>query len=299
MVTTGFVGLGAMGRHMVRHLLAQKFAVSIYDTNAEALQEAEKLGAQVCGSARELADCARVVMVCLPTPEIVRAVALGKDGVIEGKAVGIYVDHSTTGPTVAREVAAALAQKGIAALDGPLAGGVAGAEAGTLSVMAAGPAAAYHEVEHVFKAFGRNVAHVGDQAGQGQVLKLINNMIVGTSLIAAAEAVLFGVKSGLDAEVILKMLNVSTGRSFTTEEILGRHVLERTFNFGFRLELMLKDLRLFVQESEKSGVPSVVNAVAKQSYEWAVAHGLGGSDMARVIEELEQRAGAKIARKAV
>jgi 3-hydroxyisobutyrate dehydrogenase-like beta-hydroxyacid dehydrogenase len=299
MVTTGFVGLGAMGGHMVRHLLAHKFAVSVYDTNADVLHAAKTLGAHVCGSAREVADRARVVMVCLPTPDIVHAVALGQNGVIEGKAVGIYVDHSTTGPSVAREVAAALAQKGIAALDGPLAGGVAGAEAGTLSVMAAGPVTAYREVEHVFKAFGRNVAHVGDQPGQGQVLKLINNMIVGTSLIASAEAVLFGVKSGLDAEVILKMLNVSTGRSFTTEEILGRRILERTFDFGFRMELMLKDLRLFVQESEKSGVPSVVNTVAKQAYEWAVAHGRGGSDMARVVEELEQRAGVKIARTAM
>jgi 3-hydroxyisobutyrate dehydrogenase-like beta-hydroxyacid dehydrogenase len=155
---------------------------------------------------------------------------------------------------------------------------------------------AFRSARSIFKSFGRNVVHVGDRAGQGQVLKLINNMIVGTSLIASAEAILFGVKSGLDAAVILKMLNVSTGRSFTTEEILGRRVLERTFDFGFRMELMLKDLRLFVQKSEKAGVPSVVNTVAKQGYEWAVAHGLGGNDMATVVEEMEKRAGVEIAR---
>ena len=122
-------------------------------------------------------------------------------------------------------------------------------------------------------------------------------MIVGTTLIAASEAVLFGVKNGLDAEVILKMLNVSTGRSFTTEEILGRRILDRTFDFGFRMELMLKDLRLFVHEAERSGAPSVVNTVAKEAYEWAVAHGLAERDMSSVVEELEQRFGAKIARK--
>jgi 3-hydroxyisobutyrate dehydrogenase-like beta-hydroxyacid dehydrogenase len=294
--TTGFIGLGAMGRHMVRHLLAHNVAVSVFDLDKQAVDAAKALGAEVCGSAREVADRAGIVMVCLPTPDNVRAVALGDDGLLNGKSIKIYVDHSTTGPSVAREVAAALAQKGIVALDGPLAGGVAGAEAGTLSVMVSGPTIAYRDVEPVLKTFGRNVVHVGDQAGQGQVLKLINNTIVGTNLVASAEAILFGVKSGLRPEVILRMLNVSTARSFTTEEIVGRRVLERTFDFGFRLELMLKDLRLFVQESERAGVPPVVNTVAKQAYEWAVAHGNGARDMTTVVEEMEQRSGLKIAK---
>jgi 3-hydroxyisobutyrate dehydrogenase-like beta-hydroxyacid dehydrogenase len=284
---------------MVRHLLEHKFEVSVYDTNVDAMYSAKQLGAHICGSARAVADRAHIVMVCLPTPQIVRDVALGKSGVIEGKGVRVYVDHSTTGPTVAREVAASLTKKGIAALDGPLAGGVAGAKAGTLSVMASGPVAAYREAEAAFRAFGRNVVHVGEETGQGQVLKLINNMIVGTTLIASAEAIIFGIKNGLKADVILQMLNASTGRSFTSEAILGRHILERTFDFGFRMELMLKDLRLYVQESEKAGVPSVVNLAAKEYYEWAVTQGLGDTDMAHVVEDLEHRAGVKIARTSV
>lgn len=296
MLTTGFIGLGAMGAHMVRHMRAAGFPVHVFDLNPDAVRTAVALGATPAASVRDLANHAEVVLVCLPTPDIVRGVALGDGGLIEGEAIRIYVDHSTTGPSVAREVGEALAARGIAALDGPLAGGVARAQEGTLSVMCSGDPAAYARAEPVLKSFGRNVVHVGDGLGQGQVLKLINNMIVGTNLIAAAEAVLFGVKSGLKAEVVLDMLNVSTGRSFVTEDLLGRRILDRTFDFGFRMELMLKDLRLFVRESENLGSPTLVNAVAKQFYEQAIAAGGTGSDMIEVVRLLEAAAGAEIAR---
>ena len=296
MLTTGFIGLGAMGAHMVRHMLAAGFPVHVFDLNPAAVQEAQALGAIPAASIREIADRAELVLVCLPTPDIVREVALGKDGLAGGKAIRIYIDHSTTGPTVAREVGEALAAHGIIALDGPLAGGVARAQTGALSVMCSGDVTAFARAEPVLKSFGSNVVHVGDGLGQGQVVKLINNMIVGTNLIAAAEAVLFGVKSGLKAEVVLDMLNLSTGRSFVTEDLMTRRILERKFDFGFRMELMLKDLRLFVRESEESGTPTLVNTVAKQFYEQAVAAGGTGRDMIEVVRLLETAAGVEIAR---
>src|SRR5262249_34105488 len=153
----GFIGLGMMGGHMVRHLLARGFAVHVFDVNTEAVSGAVGLGATAHGSAAAVADAAEVVSVCLPTPDIVRRGVLGKDGVIEGRKVRIYADHSTTGPSVAREVASALAERQITALDAPLAGGVAGAEAGTLSVMISGQPWAFEKVRDVFKSFGRNV----------------------------------------------------------------------------------------------------------------------------------------------
>jgi 3-hydroxyisobutyrate dehydrogenase-like beta-hydroxyacid dehydrogenase len=296
MMKTGFIGLGAMGAHMVRHMRAAGFTVYVFDLNADAVAAAEALGAIPVASVSAVADLAEIVLVCLPTPDIVRKVALGPDGLIDGAAIRIYIDHSTTGPSVAREVGETLAAKGIAALDGPLAGGVARAKEGTLSVMCAGDPSAYAQAESVLKSFGRNVVHVGDGLGQGQVLKLINNMIVGTNLIAAAEAVLFGVKAGLKAETVLDMLNVSTGRSFVTEDLLGKRILDRTFDFGFRMELMLKDLRLYVRESEAMGAPAIVNALAKQFYEQAVAAGNGSADMIEVVRQLEATAGAEIAR---
>lgn len=292
----GFIGLGAMGAPMARHLLKAGFRLHVFDTNAETLARFAALGTQVHASPRAVADAADAVLVCLPTPDIVKRVALGENGIIHGSRAKIYVDHSTTGPSAARDVAEALAGRGIVALDGPLAGGVPGAETGTLSVMVAGERPAFEALEPVFRSFGRNVVHVGSGAGQGQALKLINNMIVGANLVVAAEAILFGVKFGLDAEVILQMLNASTARSYVTEEMLAGRILDRRFDFGFRLELMRKDLRLCVNEADAAGAPLLVSALAKQFYELAHAHGRADEDMTAVVKELEQRVGAEIAR---
>lgn len=293
----GFIGLGAMGAHMVRHLLAAGHELYAFDTNTAALDAAAALGATVCSSAVAVGDAAEAVLVCLPTPDIVRQVVLGPGGVIDGGTVRICVDHSTTGPSVAREIADALAARGIAALDAPLAGGVPGAEAGTLSVMVSGERQAYDALEPVFRSFGRHVVHVGTGPGQGQALKLINNMIVGANLVAASEAILFGVRFGLPADTILDMLNASTARSYVTENILAGRILDRRFDFGFRLELMRKDLRLCVTEAEAAGAPMLVCALAKQFYELAHAHGGGPDDMTVVVKEFEQAAGTAITRR--
>jgi 3-hydroxyisobutyrate dehydrogenase-like beta-hydroxyacid dehydrogenase len=292
----GFIGLGAMGAHMVRHLLASGHNVHVYDTNPAALEKCQALGGKVLSSPKDVADAVDAVLVCLPTPDIVTRVALGPNGIIQGSRAKIYVDHSTTGPTVAKQVAQSLAQRQITALDGPLAGGVAGADAGTLSVMVSGAKWAFEHLDSAFKSFGRNVVHVGDDVGQGQVLKLINNMIVGANLIVAAEAILFGVKFGLSPETILKMLNVSTARSFVTEDLLGTRVIDRKFDFGFRLELMLKDLRLCINEADAAGAPLLVSGIAKQFYELAHAHGGATDDMSVVVKELEAATGVTISR---
>lgn len=290
----GFIGLGQMGKHMVRHLLAKGFVVHVCDTNPAALRAAAALGARAWSTPAAVADAADAVLVCLPTPDVVKAVALGPDGIIEGNRAKVYVDHSTTGPSVAREVAAALAERQITALDGPLAGAAVGAEAGTLSVMVSGANWAFDLVRPALQSFGRNVVHVGPEIGQGQVLKLVNNTIVAATLIASAEAILFAVKSGIGPKVILDMINVSTARTFASENILAKHVLPRSFDFGFRLELMRKDLRLCLQEAEAAGTPMTTCTSAKQFYDLAFAKGGGPEDMSRVVEQLEQMAGAVI-----
>jgi 3-hydroxyisobutyrate dehydrogenase-like beta-hydroxyacid dehydrogenase len=284
-----------MGGHMAHHLLKAGFNLHIYDTNETALERCAALGANVCKSPSDVGNAADAVFVCLPTPAIVKDAVLGENGVIHGSRVKIYVDHSTTGPSVAKEIAEGLSVRQITVLDGPLAGGVAGAEAGTLSVMVSGARWAFEKLEPAFKSFGRNVVHVGDEVGQGQALKLVNNMIVGANLVVAAEAILFGVKFGLSADVILKMLNASTGRSFVTEQILER-VIDRKFEFGFRLELMRKDLRLCVNEADAVGAPMMVSALAKQFYELAHAHGHADEDMTVVVKELEEAFGVEISR---
>lgn len=294
----GFVGLGAMGGHMTRHLLAAGHEVFVTDLNSDTVAAAVMHGATRCESPIHVADNAEIVLTCLPTPEIVEDVALSENGIGAGSAIKFFVDHSTIGPTVSSRIASKLAERGILALDAPLAGGVAGAEAGTLSVMVSGSAEAYRRCEPVFQAFGRNVVHVGDQHGLGQTLKLINNMIVGATLVATCEAVLFGIKSGLDAQVLIDMLNRSTARSFTSETIVAKSILDRKFDFGFRMDLMRKDLRLFLLEAERAGAATFATSVVKQFFDRAVATGHGADDMSRVVLELEALSGAEISRKA-
>ncbi len=290
----GFIGLGAMGQRMARHLLDHGFGLELHDPNPQALAPLLERGARNHASPREVADAARIVLVCVPTPEIVEQVVLGESGVIHGGKVRILADHSTTGPSVARRLEQALESRGIAALDAPLAGGVAGAEAGTLSVMVGGPADAYARCQPVFAAFGRKVVHLGDAPGLGQTLKLVNNMIVGATLVATSEALLFGTKAGLDARQMLDILNVSTARSYSSENILAGTVLKREFDFGFRLDLMRKDIRLFLAEAEAAGAPAFTCAVVKQLFDQAINTGEPTRDMTHVVQVLEGLAGVRI-----
>ncbi|MDH4652276.1 NAD(P)-dependent oxidoreductase [Pseudomonas sp. BN606] len=291
----GFIGLGAMGQRMARHLLDHGFGLELCDSNPQALEPLLQRGARSHASPRAVADAAQVVLVCVPTPEIVEQVVLGENGVIHGETVRVLVDHSTTGPSVARRLDQALKARGIATLDAPLAGGVAGAEAGTLSVMVGGPAEAYGRCQPVFAAFGRKVVHLGDTPGLGQSLKLVNNMIVGATLVATSEALLFGIKAGLEPGQMLDILNASTARSYTSEQILAGTVLKREFDFGFRLDLMRKDIRLFLAEAEGTGTPALTCAVVKQLFDQAINSGEPTRDMTHVVRVLEDLAGARIA----
>src|SRR3546814_106381 len=187
----------------------------------------------MAASPAEVAESAETVLVSLPTPAIVREVALGRNGIIQGGAVRTFVDLSTTGPTVAREVAEALAAKGVTAIDAPVSGGVAGANAGSLAVMVSGPTDAIEKARAALEAIGR-VFVVGDQVGLGQVLKLVNNGLAATSVIASAEAIVMAVQAGLDARTAVEVINASSGRNFMTEKLFTERVLTRSFDFGFR-----------------------------------------------------------------
>lgn len=291
----GFIGLGAMGNKMVPLLLKTGYEVFVSDLNTDAVAQMVMLGAAYCESPSHVADNADIVLVCLPTPDIVERVALGDDGVVQGKRVRVFVDHSTSGTTVARHVAAELAKRGIEALDAPLAGGVAGATSGTLSVMVGGNREAFDRCEPVFRSFGKNVVHVGSKPGMGQALKLVNNMIVASTLVATSEAVLMGVKAGLPADIMLQMLNVSTARSFTSEVLIGKCVMSRRFDMGFRMDLMRKDIRLFLAEAEAHGTPAATSSVVKQFFDQALATADDPArDMTFVVAYLEKMAQAQI-----
>ena len=201
------------------------------------------------------------MLVSLPTPEVVRAVALGPDGLIHGGALRTYVDLSTTGQAVAVEVAAALAERGVATLDAPVSGGVRGAINGTLAVMVAGPAPALERVRPLLEVFGR-VFHVGERPGLGQLMKLANNFLSATAIVATAEAVVLGVKGGLDPATMLEVINASTGRNTASEDKFPRQILTGNYAAGFTAGLLTKDLGLCAAAAEALGVPMPVAAAS-------------------------------------
>jgi 3-hydroxyisobutyrate dehydrogenase-like beta-hydroxyacid dehydrogenase len=213
--------------------------------------------------------------------------------VASGSKVKTVIDLSTTGASAAREIAAALAAKGITAVDSPVSGGVAGAVAGTLAVMVAGPRALCTELEPMLAVFGK-VFFVGERPGMGQTMKLANNLLSATAMAATAEAVVFGVKSGLDPSVMCDVINAGSGRNTASMDKVPRQVITRKFAQGFATGLMYKDVRLCLEEAEAAGVPMSVAAGVRAL--WARANEeLGAdSDMTAIVQLIERAAGVEV-----
>jgi 3-hydroxyisobutyrate dehydrogenase-like beta-hydroxyacid dehydrogenase len=289
----GFVGLGQMGGPMSRRLLAAGHELVAYDEREEAVQALVPEGAQPAGSPAEVAERAEVVLVSLPTPEVVRAVALGRDGLIQGSAMRTYVDLSTTGQAVAMEVAAALAGRGVVTLDAPVSGGVRGAREGTLAVMAAGPTAELERVRPLLEVFGR-VFHVGERPGLGQLMKLANNFLSATAIVATAEAIALGVKGGLDPATMIAVINASTGRNTASEDKFPRQVLTGSYAAGFTAGLLTKDLGLCAAAADALEVPMPVAAEVYARWQRAVAELGPEADIMAMVESVERAAGVKV-----
>ena len=290
----GFVGLGQMGGPMTRRLRAAGYGLVAHDVRPEAMDALLAEGAEAAGSPAELASRAEVVLVSLPTPEVVRAVALGPDGLVHGSAIKTYVDLSTTGQAVAVEVAERLAARDVVTLDAPVSGGVRGAREGTLAVMAAGPAAELERVRPLLEVFGR-VFHVGERPGLGQLMKLANNFLSATAIVATAEAVVLGVKGGLDPATMLDVINAGTGRNTATEDKFPRQVLTGTYAAGFTTGLLTKDLGLCAAAADALGVPMPVAAEVYAQWQRAVAELGADADITRIVDLVERAARAGIA----
>ncbi|NIO41538.1 MAG: NAD-binding protein [Burkholderiales bacterium] len=284
--TLGFVGIGKMGVRMVSRLLNAGHTVCIFDVSRDAMASMEKLGAYSAGSAVEVASTAETVFLSLPNPQIVENVALASRGLIEGNTVKRVIDFSTIGPRAARRVADGLSIKGIAYVDAPVSGGLKGAHEGTLSIMVACPKTVYSDAEELLKNFGK-AFHLGETPGQAQTMKLVNNLLAGAAIALTSEAMVMGVKAGLDPRVMLDVLNASTGRNSATQDKFPRSVLTGTFDFGFSTGLSYKDISLCVDEAEALGVPMVVGSAVRQML--AVTKAMYGADsdftsMCRVVE---------------
>jgi 3-hydroxyisobutyrate dehydrogenase-like beta-hydroxyacid dehydrogenase len=289
----GFIGTGRMGGHMAARLLAAGHAVTVCDSSDAAVAPLVAAGARRAKTAAEVAGEAEIVLASLPTPDVVRSVALGEGGIIQGSMVRTFVDLSTTGPRVAAAVGAGLAAKGIVAVDAPVSGGMAGAKNGTLAVMVSCPRPTYEALEPILKIFGK-LFFIGEKPGAAQTMKLVNNLLAACSLAITCEGMVMGAKAGLDARTMIDVLNVSSGRSSATQDKFPRAVLPRTFDFGFATGLSHKDVRLCLDEAEALGVPMIVGSAVRQLL--AITSALYGpdSDFTSMVKCVEQWAGAEV-----
>ncbi|CAB3724541.1 2-hydroxy-3-oxopropionate reductase [Paraburkholderia graminis C4D1M] len=283
----GFVGVGTMGRPMARRLIEAGHNVVVYDRDESAVEQLKAIGARAAASVREVADSAHIVFTSLPTPAIFRQVALGEGGLIEGGAIRIMVDLSTVGSRMEKEVADGLLAKGIETVDAPVSGGAAGATKGTLAIMAAGNPVALEEVRGLFEVLGK-VFVVGDKAGQGQLLKLLNNMLSSTAFAITSEAFVAGVRGGLDPDVMMSVINAGSGKNGATLDKFPKHVLPRSFDFGFPVTSVCKDIGLAVDECQALGVPMWVGNVARQVWNYAAMQDGSARDMTELVRYVER-----------
>ena len=292
--TVGFVGIGIMGQRMCRNLLKAGFRVVANDLNPAAVQIAVDLGATIAPDLPALARQADVVILSLPGPAQVLSAAEGPQGLLAHLRPGAHLcDASTVDPNTSRRVYEAAKAAGVHALDCPVSGGPPGAEAGTLTIMVGGDPQDLEAVRPVLQAIGRKIVHCGGP-GAGQVAKLVNQALVAVHTVGVVEALLVGRKNGLDLDTMVAILRTSSGCSWILENHLRFKALAGNHEPGFALDLMFKDLNLFVQTATEAQAPALIAAAALQLYNAARAAGNGKLDQTVVARAMEQLAGAEL-----
>lgn len=289
----GFIGLGIMGLAMSRNLLQAGFDLAVWNRTQAKAQALVADGAGMADSPRELASQCDVIVICVSDTPDVQAVILGEHGVIKGARSGsLVIDCSTISPKVARELADRLAEQNVAMLDAPISGGSEGAAKGTLSIMVGGKAADFHRAMPVFQAMGKSITHVGGH-GAGQMVKLVNQILVVGNAQAMCEALIFAQAGGLDLEKAYQAVKDGAAGSwmFTNR---GRQIIDRDFRPGFMIDLQQKDLRLALEAADELGAPLPGTAMIFQFYRTLQKTGLGKEGNHGLVKALENLAGFKV-----
>ncbi|AWT10475.1 MULTISPECIES: 3-hydroxyisobutyrate dehydrogenase [Stutzerimonas stutzeri group] len=288
----GFIGLGNMGAPMAHNLLKAGHQLSVFDLNAAAVENLVGAGALPVDSPTAIAQGnAELIITMLPAAPHVKSVYLGENGLIASSRAGVMlIDCSTIDPHSAREVAKAAAEHGNPMLDAPVSGGTGGAAAGTLTFMVGGSDADFDRAQPILAAMGKNIVHCG-AAGNGQVAKVANNMLLGISMIGVAEAMALGVALGMDAKTLAGVINTSSGRCWSSDTynpfpgVLDNVPASRGYSGGFGSDLMLKDLGLATEAAKQVRQPVILGALAQQLYQSFSAQGHGGLDFSAIINQ--------------
>jgi 3-hydroxyisobutyrate dehydrogenase len=286
--TIGFIGIGTMGKFMSLNLLKAGYPLIAYDLNPKPLEELKANGATVGQSIKEVAGQSDILITMLPKSEDVEEVMLGEQGVIEGvKPNAIIIDMSTIDASVSRKIAQAFLTKNIKMLDAPVSGGYLRAEAGTLSIMVGGDGKAYQECLDIFKVMGKNIFYCGPN-GNGEVVKIINNLLGAIQAAASAEVLSVGVKAGVDFKVLTDVIGASSGTNDFIKFAGPAKAFKGDFEPGFTVDLMYKDLGLAMTLSREQGVPVLMGALTHQMYLYMKSSGLGKKDFSVVTKLFEE-----------
>jgi 3-hydroxyisobutyrate dehydrogenase len=289
----GFIGLGIMGRGMTRNLLKAGFDVTVWNRTASKMDELAAEGAQKAASPAELAALCDIIITCVSDTPDVEQVILGGGGVIERARPGsLVIDMSTISPKATREIAAKLREKGVAMLDAPVSGGSEGAARGTLSIMVGGEAADFARALPVFQGMGKTITHVGAQ-GAGQMIKLVNQVLVVVNMLAAGEALLLAQAGGLDLEKTVSAVAGGAAGSWMWAN-RAPQVIRRDWRPGFTIDLQQKDLRLALEAAEELGIPLITTAMISNFYRTLQTAGLGSEGNHALVKALERLAGIEI-----
>ena len=288
----GFIGLGIMGKPMALRLLGAGYPLTVHSRSRPPVDELVAVGATDGGSPKHVAEQSDIVITMLPDSPEVREVILGPNGVIEGARPGqVVVDMSTISPLVSRdEVAPGLETKGVASLDAPVSGGQRGAIDGTLSIMAGGPRAAFERVLPVLQTMGKNIAHIGDEPGAGQIAKACNQIIVGATIMAVAEALTLARKSGVDVAKVREALLGGFAQSRILD-VHGQRMLDRAFHPGFRVKLHHKDLGIALAAGGAYGAPLLEAGLVREAFGSMMARGDADLDHSALVKFVESLAG--------
>lgn len=286
----GFIGLGIMGGGMVRNLHKAGYPVCVWNRTASKAEPFRELGISIGTSPADVASQSDVIITCVGDSPDVEAVILGENGVIHGaKAGSLVIDCSTISPQTTRHIAQALHQHGVGMLDAPISGGSEGAAKGTLSIMVGGSDADFARAQPILSAMGKTITHVGEQ-GAGQMVKLVNQILVVGTMQAISEALVFAQAGGLDLQ---KTLDAVSGGAAGSWMLSNRapQVIQRDWRPGFTIDLQQKDLRIVLDSADQLGVPLPTTSLIFNFYRTLQTHGLGEEGNHALIKALEHLTG--------
>jgi len=289
----GFIGMGIMGAGMARNLIEKGFDVTVWNRTSSRMEPLIDAGASSAESPADVARRCETVVICVSDTPDVQEVVLGERGVLEGVRPGsLVIDHSTISPSATVELAKAVEERQAHWLDAPISGGSEGAARGTLAIMIGGDDAQVERARHLMEAYATTITHVGGQ-GAGQMVKLVNQILVVINGLAVGEALLFAQAAGLDLTRTLKAVEGGSAGSWMLSN-RGPQMIDRDWRPGFTIDLQQKDLRLVLETADEIGVPAPTTALVFQMYRALQHRGLGAEGNHALVKALEQMAGIAV-----